>query len=208
MGTGCELLEGVELSFGYGDGKESCTDLNLVVLVFAGCMFSEKKVSAPAFLLFEPGLGVAGCASRPKEYPSAATQTVLVAQSYDISFGQPLHHSRPTEAASVKECENEQFHIAMQSHVGRVKKSSDAAKGETSLLGQYPFPWSKCYQCLKLSTSAESSTVTGFLGVTVSRHTSIVRSETERSTPNWTTASQEEANVNTTNHKLLRATRN
>lgn len=86
MGTGCELGEGVERSLGYGDGKESCTDVILVVVVFAGCIFSAKKVSPPAFLLFEPGRGVAGRASRPKEYPSAATPTVLVAQSYDIHF--------------------------------------------------------------------------------------------------------------------------
>ncbi len=87
MGTGCELGGGIELSFGYGDGKGSCTAVILVVVVmFAGCIFSAKKLSPPAFLLFEPGLGVPGCASRPKEYPSAATPTVLVAQSYDDDF--------------------------------------------------------------------------------------------------------------------------
>jgi len=87
LGTGCELGERVELSFGYGDGKASCTDVTFEVVMFAGCIFSAKKVSPPAFRLFEPGLGVAGCASRPKEYPSAATPTVLVAQSYDDHFG-------------------------------------------------------------------------------------------------------------------------
>ena len=90
-----------------------------------------------------------------------------------------------------------------------MKKSSDAVKGEASLLGQYPFSLvdslvEGCYQCLEPPNTAESDTVTVILGVTVSRHTSIVRSGTESSTPHWTTATQEEANVNTTNHKLLR----
>ena len=87
MGTGCELRERVEPSLGYGDGKESFGDGNSGMAVLAGWIFSAKNVSPPAFLLFEPGLGVAGCASRPKEYPSAATPTVLVAQSYDRETG-------------------------------------------------------------------------------------------------------------------------
>lgn len=63
----------------------------MLVVAFVGCMFSAEKTSPPAFLLFEPGRGGAGCASRPKEYPSAATPTVLVAQSCINRFGQPLH---------------------------------------------------------------------------------------------------------------------
>lgn len=87
-----------------------------------------------------------------------------------------------------------------------MKALSDAAKGDASLLEQSPFsPGSISYQCLKPPKSADSSTVTVFLGVNVSRHTTIVRFETESSTPNWTTTSQEEANVNTTNHELLGA---